>query len=819
MKAKLLLFAFFALSLITTTLKAQDSVHVSGWTYHRYGEYVGFNGNRFLLFTPDNYNPAKKYRLIVYQHGAGGNPEDIKSGGFLQALTAKGVTDAIVIAPHFTHTAGEWRFNDTSLTSTKQFLAHLHKARRDFNVYEKIALTGFSLGGQFSSSYGMFLPGDLMLCAPSGGGNGFTIPAGIYYHQNTPYTATGGFPYSVYYYPYASRPAHPDFKTLRWLVTCGQNDDATRLNGGKRLARTLDTSGAPVDTLWEPGVGHSYGTAMKNKFIDEYLKIDNTNQEPLAAFTATTGATAGTVQFDASGSSDPDGTIDRYRWVIEGKEYFGPTHQHTFTGSGPYLIRLRVTDDKNDRNTLYKNLSLQGGSLTLNTPPRTKAVKAQTDFDTEYDLKPSAFLSAYSDQDGDPLTKIKILSDPYKGELRLNGQTVKAPVEIKTSDIRFLSYVPLAGNSDEDFFEFAVYDGLGWGPFKDNRFTITIEKPKPKVFSNLQPQSGLHYEISTGLDSASLYFTNEQSALSEVHPFFKGNEYVKTHSSDKNLTGNGTLTFDLLQDADVYVAYDGRAGSPPVWLTSGFAFFTSSMLKSWFYFDVYKRTYAKGTVTLGGNAAAGATNVKSMYFLIGVPSGAGALPPKGLDSTLNLPPGAQYAFSSAFFNNIYLAPSGSPLDSVRITRLPFEGDLVYNGATQNAPFSVAKSDLIGLVYQPPANYSGFDNFRFSVVDAAGNVSEKEAKVYLNLGLMAMDKNLLGEDDIALFPNPSAGLIEISGLTAGSRLEVFASDGRLIRSVQIKENKESLDLSGSAPGLYLLRVIDDKSIRIKKLILK
>src|SRR5437763_5565528 len=52
------------------------------------------------------------------------------------------------------------------------------------------------------------------------------------------------------------------------------------------------------------------------------------------------------VQFDASKSSDPDGTIVKYTWTFgDGSEGSGVAPAHTYSGIGSYEVTLTVEDD------------------------------------------------------------------------------------------------------------------------------------------------------------------------------------------------------------------------------------------------------------------------------------------------------------------------------------------------------------------------------------------------------------------------------------------------------------------------------------------
>lgn len=73
-------------------------------------------------------------------------------------------------------------------------------------------------------------------------------------------------------------------------------------------------------------------------------------QAPLAVFVATptTGEAPLTVSFDASGSSDPDGTIAQYQWDFENDgtvDATGATATHTYSAAGLYVAVLTVTDN------------------------------------------------------------------------------------------------------------------------------------------------------------------------------------------------------------------------------------------------------------------------------------------------------------------------------------------------------------------------------------------------------------------------------------------------------------------------------------------
>ena len=70
----------------------------------------------------------------------------------------------------------------------------------------------------------------------------------------------------------------------------------------------------------------------------------NTNKAPIATFTYS--VSGDTVSFDASGSTDPDGTIAAYKWDFgDGQSGVGTSTTHTYASKGNFNVILTVTDN------------------------------------------------------------------------------------------------------------------------------------------------------------------------------------------------------------------------------------------------------------------------------------------------------------------------------------------------------------------------------------------------------------------------------------------------------------------------------------------
>jgi PKD repeat protein len=89
--------------------------------------------------------------------------------------------------------------------------------------------------------------------------------------------------------------------------------------------------------------------------------IETSNQSPVASFTAspTSGVAPLEVSFNASNSSDLDGTIVSYQWDFkDGSTGTGQTINHTFSSTGSYNVGLIVTDNEGATGSTTKTITV-----------------------------------------------------------------------------------------------------------------------------------------------------------------------------------------------------------------------------------------------------------------------------------------------------------------------------------------------------------------------------------------------------------------------------------------------------------------------------
>ena len=142
-------------------------------------------------------------------------------------------------------------------------------------------------------------------------------------------------------------------------VTTGQAYTGYWRIGGDNLTSWPNdpTSDNLAGTIDEVAV---YPTALPlSKVVKHYMDAGGSvaNLVPVAAFTTTANNLA--VSYDASGSSDPDGTIVSYAWTFgDGSTGTTATPSHTYAAAGNYSVKLTVTDDRGGKTSLTKSVTV-----------------------------------------------------------------------------------------------------------------------------------------------------------------------------------------------------------------------------------------------------------------------------------------------------------------------------------------------------------------------------------------------------------------------------------------------------------------------------
>lgn len=118
----------------------------------------------YFIALPKGFDPDRTYWPLVVVHGGGGNARGNPRAIEMRRMADEAGLPAILILPEFvTHDKPVSRF--PVLGEGAYLEALLTEVRAEFKLHEKILLTGYSMGGQFSHRFALQNPEMVQACA------------------------------------------------------------------------------------------------------------------------------------------------------------------------------------------------------------------------------------------------------------------------------------------------------------------------------------------------------------------------------------------------------------------------------------------------------------------------------------------------------------------------------------------------------------------------------------------------------------------------------------------------------------------------------
>lgn len=168
--------------------------------------------------------------------------------------------------------------------------------------------------------------------------------------------------------------------------------NCTLLNCAFDATGSTDSDGSVADYRWDFGdgntafgmnPGHVYSAAGQYSIMlvvtdndgatgDSAQVVDVvaagvSNNPPAASFTSSCADLD--CNFDASGSTDSDGTIVSYDWTFgDGQFGTGQLANHIYAAAGSYTVRIDVTDNMGAASSSTQNISVSGGAAAVDGP-------------------------------------------------------------------------------------------------------------------------------------------------------------------------------------------------------------------------------------------------------------------------------------------------------------------------------------------------------------------------------------------------------------------------------------------------------------------
>jgi YD repeat-containing protein len=188
----------------------------------------------------------------------------------------------------------------------------------------------------------------------------------------------------------------------------------TGIGAGKFASSTLYFMSRSASALFGKGSLDEvalYGRALSGTEIGAHFQASRTNKLPQASFTVSPNPapTDAQVSFNGSASSDPDGSIVKYEWDLDGNGSYEtntgstPTTTSSYPTDGSRQIGLRVTDNGGAVETATRTLVVQQNSpqASFTATPNPAATNALVNFNGSASSDPDGTIVKYEwDLDG-----------------------------------------------------------------------------------------------------------------------------------------------------------------------------------------------------------------------------------------------------------------------------------------------------------------------------------------------------------------------------------------------------------------------------------
>jgi hypothetical protein len=155
------------------------------------------------------------------------------------------------------------------------------------------------------------------------------------------------------------------------------------------------------------------------------------------------------------------------------------------------------------------------------------------------------------------------------------------------------------------------------------------------------------------------------------------------------------------------------------------------------------------------------------------------------------------------------------------------GSLPSNNTTYNRVINISPGECYEFTINDAASDGiccgfGLGSYSLSTdtglqIVSGGNFGASEVTPF-NIDSTAGLEDLL-QDAVAIFPNPSTGLFNVTSSLDEVKYEIYSLNGKLITSGNLSNGNSQINLNAVADGLYLMKLSSNNTQITKKLIKK
>ena len=183
--------------------------------------------------------------------------------------------------------------------------------------------------------------------------------------------------------------------------------------------------------------------------------------------------------------------------------------------------------------------------------------------------------------------------------------------------------------------------------------------------------------------------------------------------------------------------------------------------------------------------------------------------------------GLYYNSIGQYFANYQTVTSCDSIYELNLNIIIIDTSITQNGTTLTANASGADYQWItcGVIDTIPGeisqSYTATANGSYAVIITQNGCIDTSS--CYNITSVGINEQYL-QQDIAIYPNPTTGIISILGKNIES-IEIVNIEGQIIKLIKLNNEKYNIDLSALPKGIYMIKIITDKEIMTKKIVLE
>jgi len=346
-------------------------------------------------------------------------------------------------------------------------------------------------------------------------------------------------------------------------------------------------------------------------------------------------------------------------------------------------LEYKITNSNNNESRAYVYFYGNGDKPPTNAAPQVSNFLVTTEEDESFGFQLSDFNSNYSDDEGDPLTKIKIETLPNRGVLYFNNQVVKKGDEINNNEVDDLLYEPNSNYFGSDKFEWQAADA---GSFANTSADVMIEVTSVN-------------DLPVAVDDEGYTMDEDGSIIIDV---LQNDSDVETSQLEITDVNHNNISYKLVQNNKVEIT-----PSPD---------YCGELTISYTIEDEDGGT-AQANIFLDITCLKDVTKVNNLSIQINEDQ--------------------EFSFFDQLFKDATNDPDGNLLEAIIINDLPNNGVLYLNGEPIEPGIQIKTDQIASLTFIPESDWHGATEFAWQAITNA-TISENEALFIINVLPLADD---------------------------------------------------------------------------------